>query len=317
MSFFALAYLITWPLHMLSIVLADRARTSVSNEDNFNLFADLVFGEVASDRLWAIVVYNLGQFGPVLSAFIVTAIIYGSTGVRDLAARVVKWRIAPRWYLLAGVLPLLLMAVSLTAALLAGGFKLGPFSPKVAWAAFIAFFLYMVVFNGLAEEPGWRGFALPHLQASRTATRSSWLLGTLWGVWHIPFMVYYFRDQPALLIASLFGLVIGIVGWTLVLTWLYNNTESVLLMILLHGWYNVVQSYLIMGQPHPLAWTLYSVVPWAFAAYLSKRYGDEHLGHAPRPRWWPGLYSTEQRGDAGPTTLPAQTALSRIKPESQ
>jgi hypothetical protein len=180
--------------------------------------------------------------------------------------------------------------------------------------SFVPFLLYMIVFTGLAEEPGWRGFALPHLQAAHTAIRSSWILGILWGVWHIPFLVYFNRDQPLVLIPAMIGALLGIVGWTIVNTWLYNNTESVFLIILLHGWNIAVQSYLVNSQPNPIAWTLFSVVPWGIAAYLSRRFGEEHLGAAPRPKWWPGRFSTEQRGDAGRTDLPAQAALPRLRP---
>ena len=79
----------------------------------------------------------------------------------------------------------------------------------------------MLVFTGLAEEPGWRGFALPHLQARYSAAKSSWILGVIWGVWHFPSIVYYnlVNGVPApALVPILAGLVLGIVGWTMVNT---------------------------------------------------------------------------------------------------
>jgi hypothetical protein len=196
----------------------------------------------------------------------------------------------------------------LAVAFIADGFKLGPYSPKVAWVYFVPFFLFMAIFTGFAEEPGWRGFALPHLQANNSATRSSWILGVAWGLWHLPFTVYYNREQPWVLIPALIGLTIGIVGYTIVLTWVYNNTQSVWLVILLHGWNNIVQFYLIISQPNFLAMSLYGLLPWAMAIILTKRYGDEHLGDAPRPKWWPGRYNTEERGEVAPTPAPMQEA---------
>ncbi len=38
----------------------------------------------------------------------------------------------------------------------------------------------------LGEEPGWRGFALPRLQASLGPLRASLVLGCLWAAWHLP-----------------------------------------------------------------------------------------------------------------------------------
>lgn len=94
-------------------------------------------------------------------------------------------------------------------------------------------------------------------------------------------------------------------GWTIVNTWIYDSTDSVLLMIVLHGWGNTVQSYLILSQPNPVAQTFYVLLPWAIAIYLSRRYGDDDLAAVPRPRWWPGAVEPEQRGEPGGATLPA------------
>lgn len=307
-AFVALTYLITWPFHILGFLLAEQAGISISNEDNFHHLSDLLTLNSTWDRLLPFLVYNLGQFGPVLAAFTVTSIIYGRAGVRDLGARVLRWRVAPRWYLIALAIPLIFMAVSLAVAFVADGFKLGPFSPKVEWVYVVPFFLFMAIFTGFAEEPGWRGFALPHLQANNSATRSSWILGVVWGLWHLPFTVYFNREQPWVLIPALIGLTVGIVGYTIVLTWVYNNTQSVWLIILLHGWNNIVQFYLILSQPNFLAMSLYGLLPWAMAIILTKRYGDEHLGDAPRPKWWPGRYNTEARGEADRTPTPMQEA---------
>jgi membrane protease YdiL (CAAX protease family) len=50
----------------------------------------------------------------------------------------------------------------------------------------IIFFLYSVIFGGLSEEPGWRGYALPRLHARFNPLVSSLILGVIWAVWHTP-----------------------------------------------------------------------------------------------------------------------------------
>lgn len=294
-SFVVLSFLITWPLHTLGFVLANGAGISLSLEDNFHHLSDLLTLNTSWDRLAPFLVYTIGQFGPVLAAFVITAVIYGRVGVRDLGARMLKWRVQPRWYLTILLIPLIFTVVSLAAGFLVDGFKLGPFSPGVAWVYFVPFLLFMIVFTGVAEEPGWRGFALPHLQAKNTAVRSSWVLGIIWGMWHLPFTLYFNREQPLLIIPALLALTLGIVGWTIVLTWVYNNTQSVWLIILLHGWDNTVRSYLVLSQPNFLAMSLNTLLAWALAVFLAKRYGDENLGVLPRPRWWPGMHEVEER----------------------
>lgn len=234
-SYFFLAYLITWTLWIAGMIAADRAGVALSNEDNFRHAADLFAGDAAVGAGGAVTLFLLGQFGPLVSALVVTRLAHGSAGLRDLARRMTRWRVPLVWYGVVVGLPLALAVVSLAAAFVTGGATVGPFTPKLSWAAVVPFLVFMLVFTGLAEEPGWRGFALPHLQAHNTAIRSSWILGIAWGVWHIPFSVYINRGAPALLVASLVGLTLGIVGWTIVNTWIYNSTDSVLLMIVLHG----------------------------------------------------------------------------------
>ena len=136
----------------------------------------------------------------------------------------------------------------------------------------LPFFLYLLVFTGLSEEIGWRGYALPELQSKYTAEKSSWILGILWGLWHVPsvLLIPFLHGEWSLILVgtSLLGLTLGIVGWTIVITWVYNNTKSVFWMILLHGLVNTVQSYLVLSSGNQPAMAIWALIPWAFAIYL-------------------------------------------------
>ena len=52
-----------------------------------------------------------------------------------------------------------------------------------------------------------------------------------------------------------------ILGWTFLFTWVYDNTESALLMILLHAWVNVVDTYVVSAFPYLLTGVLLNVLP--------------------------------------------------------
>ena len=52
-------------------------------------------------------------------------------------------------------------------------------------------YLLQLLTSGLGEEPGWRGYLLPRLQAQFTPVRSIWLLGLAWAVWHYPLTAIY------------------------------------------------------------------------------------------------------------------------------
>lgn len=279
--YFVLAFAITWTTQIAGMQMAQSSGLLFSNEDNFWHFIALVFnGDVRVPYL----VFSMGA-GPLLAAFIVLAIFEGRAGLKQWFAQILKWRLPARWYWIILVLPLALTAASLLLGFIFNGMQPLDLDPRLPRVYFLPFFLYMVIFTGLWEEPGWRGFALPRLQKQYNAETSSWILGILWGAWHIPVNLYLNWDSGvAVLIPMILGLLLGTVGWTIVNTWVYNNTGSVFLMILLHGWTNTIQSYFVLSTGNMTVMTLFGVLPWALAIYLLRKYGKENLSPTLRPQ---------------------------------
>jgi membrane protease YdiL (CAAX protease family) len=279
--YFILAFAITWTSQIVGMNLAQANGLLLSNEDNFGHFLALFSGDVRLPYL----VFTSGA-GPLLAALIVLAIFEGQAGIKKLFMQMSFSRLSIRWLVIAILLPIAVSLVSLLFGVLANGLKPLQSSPKLPLAYFIPFLLYMIIFTGFWEEPGWRGFALPRLQKYYNAETSSWILGVLWGAWHIPVNLYLnWSAGPAVLIPIIIGLLLGTVGWTIVNTWVYNNTRSLLLMILLHGWTNTVQSYLVLSTANMTAMTLFAILPWALAIYLTNKYGKENLSPSLRPQY--------------------------------
>jgi len=82
---------------------------------------------------------------------------------------------------------------------------------------------------------------------------------------------------------NLFGFLISIIGNTFVSTWLYNNTESILMMILFHGWLNTLNMFIINAFKDPTAVLLMAVLPWILTIILLKKYGKENPSKKTRP----------------------------------
>ena len=173
-------------------------------------------------------------FGPFLAALVVLALTEGKANILELLKAMVRWRVRPVWYAAALLLP---VGIGLGATAL--NVLLGapaPTSAKLgAWPGLIPTYLLLLLVPGIGgawEEPGWRGYALPKLQAGRSALSASLLLGIVWAFWHLPLMVH------------------GTVPWSdlafvtvqsVVYAWLFNNTRgSVLLVMLFHTMNNVI-----------------------------------------------------------------------------
>ena len=93
----------------------------------------------------------------------------------------------------------------------------------------------------LLEEGGWRGFALPRLQRLHGPLVGTVILGALWSLWHLPLFVGPLAltgpDTTFASVSITFVLfTIGLIGLSVVMTWVLNNSGgSVLMAILLHA----------------------------------------------------------------------------------
>ena len=279
-AFFALAFAITWPIHIAAYTFAHNRGLDLSNEGNVLALGRLLRGDLEPGHAPILLLYMF-SFGPTVAGLLVTALVGGRAGLADLLRRAAKVRIPPAWIARILLLPLALAAAAVPLGLVMGGLQPLHYDFLVPLSLLPALLAYMLVFTGLAEEVGWRGYALPALQRRHTAERSSWILGIAWGLWHLPAIMYvpFLRGEltPALAILLLSGLTVGVVGWTIVLTWIYNNTQSVFWIIMLHGWNNTVQSYVVLSSGSYTAQVAFGALPWAVALYLLKRYGPETL----------------------------------------
>ena len=180
--------------------------------------------------------------GPALAAVAVTAWRRGRGGVHDLLGRLLRWRVPLRWWLVA-LSPLGFLAIALLIGAAAGEDlpswdDVGQFSGTPAIGALGVTALILAV-NGVGEETGWRGFALPTLQRRLRPLPATLVLAVIWFAWHLPYfwlLASYRGFAPPMLLVMFLSLACGAV----VLTWLYNRSGgSLLLVVVWHGLYNV------------------------------------------------------------------------------
>jgi uncharacterized protein len=185
--------------------------------------------------------HALGALGPMVAAFVVTALIAGRTGVRQLVASMSRWRVGVGWVLVAILSPFGMFALAAIVLRLVGQpwpdlSLLARQFGNTTWllGAFLAAAVY-----GLGEEPGWRGFALPRLQRRHGALVASLLVGGIWAAWHIPFFAYRYHLGGI----DLFFFVLGVLAGSIWLTGLYNSTGgSVLMVMLWHVTWNMANA---------------------------------------------------------------------------
>ncbi len=226
-----------------------------------------------------------GTTGPLIAALIVISITQGLSGLRDLGSRMIRWRVGWIWYALAIGLPLAvhLLTVGLNIGLGAPAPSLSQFSPLSGLIVVFAVRLIDPLDGPMGEEPGWRGFALPGLQAERSPFLATLILAVLVTVWHLPLWVV---PQFGAGTGDILGDILGTVGVTFWYTWLFNHTAgSVLLVVVAHN---------IEGDIQAQGW-IYMGVWLAVAIGLVVFDWQSWRGPAPAPATVQPAYGGESR----------------------
>lgn len=92
------------------------------------------------------------------------------------------------------------------------------------------FFIYMPF---LGEEYGWRYYLQPMLQKKYGMVKGVFILGILWGVWHLPLNLFYYSDGKTGVI-SLIVQIIVCIGLGIFFAYAYAKTQSIWSVVLLH-----------------------------------------------------------------------------------
>ncbi len=209
----------------------------------------------------------LPAVGPALAAIVVTRMLYGAGGVRELLKALVRWRVGLIWYVVAIAGPVAILIAGRVITQLAG-LSAAQVEPQADPLPFAISAFVVSLFSNPWEEVGWRGFALPHLQRRYNALLATLIVGALWGLWHLP--LFFWADNPMSEYPFL-PWFIGTVAETFVYTWLYNSTGgSILLVALFHVVLNTAGA-LIPGVSVLVLAILYCLLAVALAAIFGSK----------------------------------------------
>lgn len=122
--------------------------------------------------------------GPVVSSLVLTGLADGKAGFRQLLSRLLRWRVAARWY--AGALltaPLMVIVILLALSLVSPAFLPAIVTTDDRLGLLLTGIGVGLFGGGLMEEPGWTGFAAPRLRRRHGVLATGLIVGVVWGVW--------------------------------------------------------------------------------------------------------------------------------------
>ncbi len=192
--------------------------------------------------------------GPSVAAILMIALVCGKAGFRELLARLLIWRVNARWYAVALLsAPLVFVVVHTVLSLASPVFRPGLITTTDSKAPFLLMGIVSALMVGFFEELGWTGFAIPRLRQRYSVFATGLIAGVLWGVWHVPFIRLWpgialsegLPLGPFLAATSFFVLVGQLPAYRVLMVWVYEHTNSLLLAVLMHA--SLTASTFILG----------------------------------------------------------------------
>ncbi|MDD5594172.1 MAG: CPBP family intramembrane metalloprotease [Candidatus Margulisbacteria bacterium] len=223
LTYFALTFLISWGLILLLIAFNGMPATTAE----------------ANAQLPVAILAMLG--GPSISGLLLTGLVNGRPGYRELWARLLKWRVGVKWYAIALLTaPAVMLPVQYVMTLFSPVYQFGFLGPNGSSMVFLGVMSGILV--GICEELGWFGFAIPKLRLRYNVLLTGLMVGVLWGAWHIMANdIWAIRTYSGDLNPTLYAVIAGIsylIGqlppFRILMVWIYEQTGSLLVMMVMH-----------------------------------------------------------------------------------
>jgi membrane protease YdiL (CAAX protease family) len=228
--------------------------------------------------------------GPPITGILLTGLVHGKAGFRDLGARLLKWRVDAHWYMVA-----LLLAPFLQMTVLFALSRISPvFLPRIVMAedkiSLLLSGIAIGLVGGFVEELGWIGFVIPRLRVQYGVLATGLIMGILWGAWHLLQMWWVGSTSAESLPLSLFlplyflSAIAYLTAFRVLMVWVYERTESLLVAIVMHA--SLIFSTLFVlappttGVPFLLYSGVFTVALWMVVAGVAVASGG-HLSRQP------------------------------------
>ena len=213
--------------------------------------------------------------GPPIAGILLTGLLHGRKGFRELGSRLLRWRVGARWYAVA----LLTAPLVFTVILLAFSLSSPEFLPRILTTSDKGSVLLFgigwgLIGGGFLEELGWTGFATPTLlRRMRYGVLGTGLtVGALWAVLH--FLAFFYLGRPSggipLAIFVPLDVIITVVGMTayrVLMVWVYDRSGGSLLVagMIMHASYT---AFTLILAPLTILGVAFLTVTFAEAAVL-------------------------------------------------
>ena len=192
--------------------------------------------------------------GPSVAGLLMTGLVHGRAGLRELLARMLRWRVGARWYAVALLTtPLLVIPILLALSLISPVFLPDAFTTDDV-VVLLLLGLMVGGIGGFSEELGWTGFAVPTVRQRHGVLTTGLIVGAMWAAWHVP-VTFLSTLSPSgavswsLLLPPLFFYAAVLPAFRVLMVWVYDRTNGSLLVAMLMHTSLAASTFVILLPP--------------------------------------------------------------------
>ena len=262
-AYVALTFAISWGGILLLI---GRSEFAVNGEQSEILFSLMYLAMLA---------------GPSFAGIVLASVVYGRAGLRELASKLIRWRVGARWY--AAALLIAPLVITLVLLILS---RISPdFLPRIYISddkGFLVQFSFAVgLMVGIFEELGWTGFAVNILlKRGRDILSTGLIVGLLFGAWNF-LVVFLMSGTPtgagelSLAIFMPATLFTWLPTYRVLMVWAYDRTGSLFLTMLMYAsliaFWRILTPLALSGQTLVTYYLIFTAVMWIIIAVALRR----------------------------------------------
>jgi membrane protease YdiL (CAAX protease family) len=227
--------------------------------------------------------------GPSVAGVLMTGLIDGRTGLLELRSRLLRWRVSARWYAVALLTaPLIVMATLLPLSLISPVFLPGIFAASDKVSLLLSGIAAGLA-GGFLEELGWTGFAVPRMKLRYGLFTTGLIVGLIWGAWHSPTAFWGSSDSAGAVSLAIYvpvALFSFLPPYRVLMVWVYDRTESLLIAMLMHA--SLIPSIFYVLTPPATGWAfvtyhlMLAAALWVVVAAVAVA-NDGHLSRPGKP----------------------------------